>query len=229
MRIPLHLAVIPDGNRRWARARGLPTLEGHRRGFNALSKVAEKARELGVKIFTVWAFSTDNWQRSKKEVSYLMHIYEEFIDKNLKTALKDKIKIVHIGRKDRIPKTLQKKLNDAQEKTASFTKHYFVLALDYGGRDELLRAIQKIRNPKSEIRNLAEESFGRLLDTKDLPQPEPDLIVRTSGEHRLSGFMLWQSAYSELYFEEKKLPDVTEKDLIKWIGEYNRRKRRFGK
>ena len=222
--IPKHVAIIPDGNRRWAKARGLPSFEGHRRGFSVLSKIAKKAREIGVKVFTVWAFSTENWNRSEKEVNYLMDMYEKWIDENLKTAIRDKIRIIHLGRKDRIRKSLLKKLSDTESKTKKFNKSYLCIALDYGGKDEILRAIKKIKN-----KNLEENEFNKYLDTKDLPYPKIDCVIRTSGEFRSSGFMLWQSAYSEYIVVKKHLPDFSVQDFEKCIGIYSKRIRRFGR
>lgn len=222
--IPNHIAIIPDGNRRWAKEKGFPSFEGHRRGFGVLSKIAKKAREIGVKVFTVWAFSTENWNRSEKEVNYLMDIYEKWIDENLKTAIKDKIKIIHLGRKDRIKKTLLDKLSDAENKTKKFNKSYLCIALDYGGRDEIIRSLKKIKSKK-----INENEFEKFLDTKDLPFPNPDLIIRTSGEFRSSGFMIWQSAYSEYIFLDKFLPDFSVKDFEKCINLFIDRNRRFGR
>ena len=221
--IPKHVAIIPDGNRRWAKAKGLPTFEGHRRGFDVISKIATKAREIGVKVFTVWAFSTENWNRSENEVNYLMDIYEKWIDENLKTAIKDKIRIIHLGRKDRIRKSLLKKLSNAESKTKEFNKSYLCIALDYGGRDEIVRAFKNIKD-----KNVKIEDLEKYLDTKILPYPNPDLIIRTSGQFRTSGFMTWQSAYSEYIVVEKTLPDFKVVDFLDCIERYKKRNRRFG-
>lgn len=222
-----HLAIIPDGNRRWARQRGLPTFEGHRKGFERIKELGKKARELGIKVFTVWAFSTENWTRSEKEVDYLMRIYEQWIDENLQQAIRDKVRIIHIGRKDRITLSLKKKIIDAEEKTRVFDSHFFVIALDYGGKDEVVRAVKTAQNLEFRIKN--EKEFEQFLDTKDLPFPNPDLVIRTSGEQRSSGFMIWQAAYSEYMFVEKYLPDFTADDLEACIKQFQDRKRRYGK
>ena len=216
-----HLALIPDGNRRWAKAKGLPTLIGHQRGFDRANELVKEARNLGIKIVTLWAFSTENWKRSQEEVGYLMELYLKMIDRHLKEALENSTRIIHIGRKDRINERLRNKIQAAEEKTKDFTKYYLVIALDYGGRDEIIRAI----NQKE---HLTEENIGRYLDTKALPYPNPDLIIRTSGEYRMSGFMLWQSAYSEYYFSQKHFPDFSKEDLHQAVLEFNQRKRRFG-
>lgn len=222
--IPNHVAIIPDGNRRWARERGLPTFEGHRRGFGVMKNIAKKAREIGIKVLTIWAFSTENWNRSKEEINYLMDIYENWVDDHLKEALKDKVRIIHLGRKDRIRKSLSKKLADAEQKTKNFNKFYLCIALDYGGKDEILRAINKIINNK----NINEIEFEKFLDTYDLPYPNPNLIIRTSGEYRTSGFMIWQASYAELIILDKYLPEFTAKDFEDCIKTYSKRNRRFG-
>lgn len=229
MNIPKHIAIIPDGNRRWARKRGMATFYGHKKGFDQSIELSKKARELRIKVLTFWAFSTENWQRTKEEVNYLMQLYSQMIDKNLKIALKEKIRIIHLGRKDRIPKSLAEKIIQAEEKTADFNRYYLAIALDYGGRDELLRAVKQFRNSKFQPQNLTEENFNQFLDTKDLPYPNPDLVIRTSGEVRTSGFMIWQAAYSEWIFYPKYFPDFTPEDLEKCIEEYSERQRRFGR
>ena|SRR3989338_9201116 len=217
-----HVAIIPDGNRRWAKERGLPTFKGHRKGFQMLINIGKRSRELGIKIFTVWAFSTENWKRSSGEIDYLMNLYDIMLEKYFKEALKEKIRVIHLGRKDRINKTLKNKIINIEEKTKNFTQHYLCIGLDYGGRDEIIRATKKGSN-------LSEVNFSQFLDTKDLPYPNPDLIIRTGGEQRLSGFLLWQSQYSELMFIKKYLPDFGPEDFEKCISSFVRRQRRFGK
>jgi len=216
--IPNHVAVIPDGNRRWATEKGKNTYDGHKKGFEQLIKIAKKSRDLGTKIFTVWAFSTENWNRSTEEISYLMKLFEVMLDKYLNEALKDKVRIIHLGRKDRIGENLKNKIIDAENKTKTFNKYYLCIGLDYGGRNEIERAVSKGKN-----------DFIQFLDTKDLPLPDPDLIIRTGGEQRLSGFMLWQSQYSELIFEKKYLPDYSDVDFENTIKDFFKRQRRFGK
>lgn len=227
--IPNHVAIIPDGNRRWAREHKLPLLEGHRRGFEVGIKIGRKLRSLGVNTTTFWAFSTENWNRTKAEVSYLMKMYEEFVEKNLKEALKEQIRIIHLGRKDRLPKSLLKKITDSEEKTKSFTKYILNVALDYGGRDEVIRAVRKIYDLRFKIYDLKEENFNQFLDTHNQPHPYPDLIIRTSGEMRTSGLMIWQAAYAEYIFLNKHFPDLKDEDIEFAVEEYSRRQRRFGK
>lgn len=222
MKIPKHIAIILDGNRRWARKRDLPKFEGHRRGFERTVKIVEASWKLGIHTLTLWAFSTENWKRSKREVSYLMKFYGRMIENYLKKAHKNKVRIVHLGRKDRIPQSLRKKIEKAEKETRDYQEHVLNIALDYGGRDEIVRAINRLRaNSK-----LTEEEFTKFLDTAGMP--DPDLIIRTGGEMRLSGFMLWQSEYSELYFTKTLLPDFGPEELEKAVKEYGQRQRSFG-
>ncbi|MBI4096186.1 MAG: di-trans,poly-cis-decaprenylcistransferase [Candidatus Levybacteria bacterium] len=233
--IPNHIAVIPDGNRRWAKEHHLPSLEGHRRGFAVAIKIGRKIRAMGIHTLTMWAFSTENWNRSKEEISYLMKMYETFIEKNLKEAMKEKIRIIHMGRRDRISKKLLERIQDSEEKTKDFKNYILNIAIDYGGRDEIIRAIAKsekrsIRQAQDrQAKNITEENFNEFLDTHDQPYPNPDLIIRTSGEQRTSGLMIWQAAYAEYVFLEKHFPDLNDKDIENAVSEYSRRQRRFGK
>lgn len=220
--LPRHIAIIADGNRRWAKNRGLPTFEGHRQGFENIKKLSKKAKNLGIQIITFWVFSTENWDRSQEEVGYLMKLAEKVIDIQKKEAIVEKTRIVHIGRKDRIPTLLRNKIEEAERDTKQFSQYYFVVALDYGGRDEIERAIEKMNRT-------GEQSLDNCLDTAVLPYPNPDLIIRTSGEQRLSGFMTWQGAYSEYYFTEKLFPDFNPDELEAAVLDYGLRKRRFGK
>src|SRR3989344_3111601 len=206
--IPNHIAIIPDGNRRWAKEHNLPSFEGHRRGFDVGIKIGKKIRSMGVHTLTVWAFSTE---------------------KNLKEALKEKIRIIHLGRKDRISKNLLEKIKNSEEKTKNFKNYILNIALDYGGRDEIIRAISKLSTMNHEPSTISEENFSQLLDTANQPYPNPDLIIRTSGEQRTSGLMIWQAAYAEYIFLQKHFPDVTDDDIEKAVEEYSRRQRRFGK
>lgn len=241
--IPNHIAIIPDGNRRWAKEHGLPTFEGHRRGFEATPKIARAARQMGVHTLTIWAFSTENWKRSKEEVLYLMKMYEWFVDQHLKECLEDKVRIVHLGRKDRVPQTLRQKIENAENKTAAFDKNILNVALDYGGHDELLRALKDIidRVKKGEldypdlekIDGLYHDEcpyfhFREFLDTKNQPFPYPDLVVRTSNEKRTSGLLPWQLVYAEYYWEKDHFPDFTPQKLKDAIIDYSDRHRRFG-
>jgi undecaprenyl diphosphate synthase len=232
-KVPDHIALILDGNRRWARSRGLPTFEGHRAGFEAGMKVAKAARSWGVHTFSVWGFSTENWDRSEEEIAFLMTLYRRMVDVIRKEAKKEGIRMVHLGRKDRFPKDLVEYISRVEEETRNNTKHVFNVALDYGGRDEIVRAVNKIlKDPDfakaSSDRQLDEKKFAGYLDTGDQPYPYVDLFIRTSGEQRTSGFLPWQMAYAEYYWELDHLPDMTPEKLREAIVDYSRRRRRFG-
>jgi len=242
-KVPNHLAIIPDGNRRWAREKGLPAIEGHRRGAQAGNKIIRAARDFGIHTMTLWGFSTENWKRSEEERKHLMRIFEKAIDDNLEQAKEDQAKIFHLGRKDKLPKSLLKKLKTAVKETKENTKHVFNIALDYGGQDEILRAVKKaledIKEGKITVEKLFEKVgkwqgkypyfyFKNYLDTSDQPYPYPDFVIRTSGEKRLSGLMPWQCAYSELYFEPSYFPAFTPEKLRDAIIDYSNRNRRFG-
>lgn len=226
--IPYHLGIIVDGNRRWARERGLPTLEGHRRGFKKVKEVGKWCKERGVKILTIYAFSTENWNRSKEEVNYLMRLLKQALNKKeVKRFNKEKIKVKVIGQKERLPKSFQKAIQEAEELTKNNKEGILNIALSYGGRAEIVRAIKEIIKKKISPEKIDEKLVEKNLWTAG--QPYPDLIIRTAGEQRLSGFLTWQSVYSELYFSKKYWPDFTEKDLDEVFKEYSRRQRRFGK
>lgn len=243
IKIPRHIALIPDGNRRWAKANGLPAFEGHRRGFARVVPLVRATRDFGIHTLTLWAFSTENWNRSPEEITYLMKLYESLIDENLAEAKKEGARIYHLGRKERIPESLAKKIRQAEEETKDNKKYVLNVALDYGGQDEILRATEKIAAAVSKGKITTEKLhqidrggahdqpyyfYRFFLDTGDQPYPYPDLIIRTSGEQRLSGLMSWQSAYAELYFERNHFPDFTPEKLRTAILDYSQRERRFG-
>lgn len=224
--IPIHVAIIPDGNRRWARERNFPTLEGHRRGFDRAYELVTKARDMGIRIVTFWAFSTENWKRTTEEIGYLMQLYELMIEKHLKDARKNNTRILHLGRKDRLPARLLKKITEAEEITKNNDKHFLCIGIDYGGEDEILRAVEKMIKQSDEKTH---DTLFSCLDTAALPQQYVDLMIRTSGELRTSGFLPLQSLYTEFVFSEKMFPDFSPDDFEKAINEYGERKRRFGK
>ena len=226
--IPYHVGIIMDGNRRWARSRGLPPLEGHRQGYEKMKKVGKWCKAKGVKILTVWAFSTENWARSKQEVSYLMDLLANALSKKeIEWIKKENIKLQIIGQRERLSKTLQKLVNEAEEATKNNKDGILNLAISYGGRAEILEAIRKIVAKNIPADKITEEMINQNLWTAGMPYP--DLIIRTSGEQRTSGFLLWQSAYSELYFYKKPWPDFSEKDLEEAFGNYVKRQRNFGR
>ena len=226
--VPNHIAIILDGNRRWARSRGLSTLEGHKAGFTAGLTIAKASRTWGVHTFTVWGLSTENWDRSPKELAYLMKLYWKMVSTIEKETKKDDIRFVHLGRKDRIPKSLALYIKRIEEKTKNNKTHVFNAAIDYGGHDEILRATKKIIDSGVKSNELDEKKFASFLDTGDQPYPYVDLFIRTSGEQRTSGFLPWQLNYAEYYWELDHLPDLTPRKLANIILDYSRRRRRFG-
>lgn len=220
--LPRHIAFIMDGNRRWARRLGLTAFRGHREGLKRSREIINECKKLGVFCVTLWGFSTENWKRGKKEIDYLMRLFEKFLDENIDDFHKNGVCMRHIGRKDRLPSSLVNKIIAAEKLTKDNNTFVLCIALDYGGRDEICRAVEKIKNGEC----CSEDKIRVLLDTAGFP--DPDLIVRTSGEMRLSGFLVWQSAYSELYFTHKCFPEFTVRELHKALREYEKRKRTYG-
>lgn len=230
-KIPNHVALICDGNRRWARSRGLPTLEGHRMGFEAAKKIAKSARQLGIHTMTAWIFSTENWDRSPEELSYLMDLYRQFLKTARKEAREDGVRVVHLGRKDRLPADIIELIKTIEDETRDNLKFVLNVALDYGGKDEIARAVNKYvaaLNSGKESRPMDEKVMLDYLDTCDQPYPMVDMLIRTSGEQRTSGLLIWQAAYAELYWELEHLPDFSIEKLREAVLDYSRRRRRFG-
>ncbi len=228
IKIPTHLGIIIDGNRRWAKKHNLPTIEGHRQGFRNVNKISEFARKLGVKILTIYVFSTENWKRPKKEIKYLMKLLSlAFNKKYIDKLIKDEIQIRILGEIEKLPKKLQQKIKKAEEKTKSGKKGILNLAISYGGRAEIIQALKKIIKKKIPADKITEKVISENLWTAGLP--DPDLIIRTGGRLRLSNFLTWQSTYSELYFTDKYWPDFTEKDLLDAFADFSKRKRNFGR
>lgn len=227
LKIPVHLGFILDGNRRWAKSKGLPQLEGHRRGFNRLTDLVDNCIEKGIKHVTVFAFSTENWSRAKEEVSYLMDLFREMLDKTAKKLDEKDVKIVIAGRIEDFDDDIQEKMNEIVLKTKNNETLTFNIALSYGGRAEIVDATKKMISDGLAQEEITEEKFAEYI--YEAGQPDPDMIIRTSGEQRISGFMLWQAAYSELYFTDKNWPEFDAAELDKVIAEYNHRERRYGK
>lgn len=229
-KVPYHLAIIIDGNRRWARKRGLPVFEGHRQGLENVKRIGKWCKERGIKILTLYTFSTENWKRSKTEVKALMDLLKEALNSrkgHLKELHKEGIQLRVIGQKERLSPSLQRLIKEAEDLTKNNKEGILNLAISYGGRVEILEAIKKIIKKKIPPNKITEKLFEENLWTGKLPPP--DLIVRTSGEQRLSGFLLWQSAYAELYFTKTLWPDFREKDLDKALEDFAHRHRRFGR
>jgi len=229
-RLPQHIAIIMDGNGRWAKLRGLPRIMGHRAGIKTVKEVIKASRELGIKYLTLYAFSAENWKRPKQEVEMLMGFLNEYIDKELESFVKNDIKLNVIGRISGLPDYVQPKLMKAIEKTKDCKSMTLNVALNYSGRSEIVDAAKKfasqVKAGRRAVNDLDEESFSGLLYTKG--QPDPDLLIRTSGEMRISNFLLWQISYSELYITSKLWPDFSKKDLEEAIAAYQKRERRFG-
>lgn len=221
---PKHIAIIMDGNRRWARTHNLPVLEGHRKVANeVLERLVEHAAKRGIRYITFWAFSTENWGRAENEVKGIMGILAQSIKPFGKRMMERGVRLRVIGDLSRIDGTLRKGIAEVVEKTKGNTRITVTIALNYGGRDEMVRAMRKIEDPQK----ITERQFSTLLDTATIP--DPDFIIRTGGEQRLSGFLLWQSEYSELYFPEYLMPEFIPARLDEAIAEFESRKRRFGK
>ena len=228
--IPTHVAIIMDGNGRWAKQRKLPRIEGHRRGVETVRTIIDAAREFGVRYLTLYAFSVENWKRPQDEVAGLMTLLDYFLKQETKTLIKNKVRLLTIGRTDEMPETVRKRLDAAKKATAGFTEHTLVLALNYGSRTEVLDAAhayaKAIASGKQSADDDSWESFSRHLYTADIP--DPDLIIRTSGETRVSNFLLLQGAYAEFMFTPVLWPDFGKPEFAAALAEYAKRERRFG-
>ncbi|MDP2939276.1 MAG: isoprenyl transferase [Candidatus Omnitrophota bacterium] len=228
--LPQHIAIIMDGNGRWAHARRLPRTAGHRKGIDRIRKIIKAADELGIKVLTLFAFSTENWSRPKREVDMLMNSMERFLKKEINDLHKRNIKFMTIGAKVPIPESLQKTIIDAQELTKNNSGLIVNLALNYGSRSEIVNAskniVRAVIENQIKIEDINENTFTSFLYTSGLP--DPDLLIRTSAELRISNFLLWQLSYAELYFTKKFWPDFGAEDLKEAILNYQKRDRRFG-
>ncbi len=221
-----HLAIILDGNRRWARSHNLPTVEGHRRGYDRVKEVGDWCLARGIKYLTVYAFSTENWKRSKEEVGYLMDLLHRALTKEVGYYMERNIRLRVIGRRHELSDKLKQAINEAEAKTKDNTAGQVNLCINYGGRAEIVEGVQNLIKSGATEDQITEELFADQLWTAELPDPE--LIIRTSGEHRLSGFLTWSGVYSELLFIDKHWPDFFEQDLDQAIEWFTGRSRRFG-
>jgi len=224
MRVPNHVAIIMDGNGRWARRKGLPRVIGHKKGAEVVENVVRWSAEFGIKYLTLYTFSTENWKRPKEEVEYLFSLLIEKLEAKTSELIKENVRLRFMGRLEDLPEKLKNKCRETEEATKVERWINLIIALNYGGRAEIVDAVRKIL--KEGATEVNEESFRKYLYLPDVP--DPDLIIRTSGEMRLSNFLLWQSAYSELYFTEKLWPDFTKDDFTKALEDYSKRERRFG-
>ncbi len=221
-----HLAIIMDGNGRWAKKRGLPRYEGHRQGTKVAKKIVEECRKLNIRYLTLYTFSKENWKRPKDEVNFLFKLLVDFLNREYKSLVEQSIKLNILGDYTKLPFSARKAIEFTLKKTKECNKMVLNLALNYSGREEIILAIKKILKQGIDPESLDEESFKDFLYTRG--QPDPDLIIRTSGEIRLSNYLLYQSAYSELYFTPVLWPDFTEQDLHKALDDFSKRQRRFG-
>lgn len=229
-RLPKHIAIIMDGNGRWAAKRALPRKAGHKAGAEAFERLITDAKDLGIQHITVYAFSTENWKRSDEEVNAIMDLMRHYLKNSFQRFLKDNVRMHIIGDISRLDKDIQEQIQEVEEKSREKDGMTVHIALNYGGRDELLRSVQKITekalNGQISLLDITEETIEENLDTAGIPDPE--LLIRTSGEERISNFLLWQIAYSELYFSDVLWPDFNKKDLLEAIYYYQNRERRFG-
>ena len=230
MNIPQHVAIILDGNGRWAKSKGMPRNYGHMEGAKTVEKICEEAWKMGIKYLTVYAFSTENWKRPKEEVEALMKLLRNYMKSCLKTAAKNDMVVRVIGDKTGLDDDIREKIDELERASANNQGLNFQIAINYGSRDEIVRSVRKImedvKTGKIEAEQMDESMFDSYLDTAGIPSP--DLLIRTSGEQRLSNFLMWQLAYTEFYFTDVPWPAFTKEDLEKAIEKYNSRDRRFG-
>ena len=231
MKVPQHVAIILDGNGRWAKAKGMPSNYGHAQGSKNVERICEEAWRMGIKYLTVYAFSTENWNRPKDEVDALMKLLRNYMKTCLKTAAKNDMKVRVIGDIEPLDEDIKKRISELEAATVDNGGLNFTIALNYGSRDEMTRAAKRMAQDcvagKLDPEMIDESVFESYLDTHGIP--DPDLMIRTSGEQRLSNYLLWQLAYSEFYFTDVPWPDFTKDELVKAVEEYNHRHRRFGR
>ncbi len=227
MNIPKHIAIIMDGNGRWAQQHGWPRTRGHIEGMRVLEKMPDWCIKRGIKHLTVYAFSTENWKRPKQEVDFLMGKFKEYVDRNLKDFVKNDIHVTIIGRRDNVPEDMMERIHKAEKATLHCRRFNMNIAFNYGGRDEIIRGIKNLfASGKKNVDKLTESNFRESLDHPEIP--DPDMIIRTGKEMRLSNFLLWGSSYSELYFSDVMWPEFNQKELDKSIRYFSKRSRRFG-
>ena len=226
-----HIAIIMDGNGRWAKKRNLPRSAGHKKGAETLQEIVKGASEMGIKYMTVYAFSTENWKRDKEEVDYLMNLLRQYLKNELEEINKQGGRILFIGEKDMLDGDIVAQMDNIESKTANNDKFTFIVALSYGSRAEILSAVKKISSLVARgdmtVTDIDENSFSSMLYTRNIP--DPDLVIRTSGEQRISNYLLWQIAYSELFFTKTLWPDFTVAELKEIVDDFNSRERRYGK
>ena len=230
MKVPNHVAIILDGNGRWAKAKGMPRTYGHVKGCANLETMCDDVKDLGIKYLTVYAFSTENWKRSRDEVEALMKLFRSYLKKCVKIAERNKMRVKIIGDTSVFDEVIRERIHYLEEVSKDYDELYFQIALNYGSRDEITRGMRRMAQDAAEGKlipaQITEETIEGYLDTAGVP--DPDLLIRTSGELRLSNFLLWQLAYTEFYFTEVPWPDFDKQELIRAIEKYNQRDRRYG-
>ena len=224
--LPIHIGIIMDGNGRWAKLRNLPRTKGHREGLDVAKQIVKVASDLGIKFVTLYTFSTENWKRTQEEVGYLMTLIKKHLSSEFNFYKENKIRIEHIGDITALPMDVQTEIKNAKNDTKDFTGTTVLLAINYGGKDEIIRGIKKLADQKKDFSSITEQDLSLALDTKNIP--DVDLLIRTGGELRLSNFLLWQAAYAELIFTDTLWPDYTKEEFIKNIQTFQHRTRRFG-
>ena len=225
-KLPVHIGIIMDGNGRWAQSQGKPRSFGHQEGLKIAKKIAIAALNAGIKYLSLYVFSTENWKRAEEEISFLMQLIKKHLKAEYDFYKENQIRVFHSGDLKKLPKEIQDEITDVTEATSSFDKLSVNLAINYGGRDEIIRAVNRWAKNRSGAEDFTESDFNKYLDLPHVP--DPDLIIRTAGDLRLSNFLLWESAYSELYFSKKMWPEWTEEDFNKALQEYMTRDRKFG-
>ena len=224
--VPLHVGIIMDGNGRWAQSRGLVRTQGHLEGLKAAKRIVKAASDIGVRFLTLYAFSTENWKRTAEEIGFIMGLVKQYLRAEFEFSKKNKIRVRHAGDLSGLPGDIQKEITDSVRDTAGFEGMQVILAINYGGRDEIVRAFRKFSAENKKTDSISEKDIASYLDNPDIP--DPDLIIRSAGEYRTSNFLLWEGAYSELYISDKLWPDWEKGDLETAISDYQNRERKYG-
>jgi len=226
MEVPAHIGIIMDGNGRWAQGRSLVRTQGHLEGLKAAKRIVKAASDMGVRFLTLYAFSTENWKRTAQETGFIMGLVKQYLRAEFDFSKRNKIRVRHAGDVTGLPDDIQKELADSISNTEEFDGMQVILAINYGGRDEIARAIRRLASSGADMAAICEKDIGAFLDNPDIP--DPDLIIRSAGEYRLSNFLLWQAAYSEIFISQKFWPDWDKEDLEAAVADFGDRQRRFG-
>jgi len=224
--VPVHVGIIMDGNGRWAQKRGLVRTQGHLEGLKAAKRITKAASDLGIKYLTLYAFSTENWKRTEEEVNFIMGLVKQYLRSEMDFSKRNKIRVRHAGDFSGLPQEIQREISDTIADTSGFDGMQVILGINYGGRDEIARAVRKAATAGKSCENINEKDIASFLDNPDIP--DPDLIIRSAGEYRTSNFLLWEAAYSELFISDKLWPDWEKEDLEEAINDFQNRDRRYG-